>query len=119
MGLSSSDHMPVGISLKDAYVKIRDWYQSNIVIAPSSSVSLISFLPDVSNLTELEIRAVLGEIIYGNLEWAFHKDDGDYKMADYAIAALNSGGYDNTLSQNDRNKLKPSPLWPYLIISNK
>ena len=119
MGLSSSDPMPVGISLEDAYIKIQDWYQSNIAIAPSSSVSLIKFLPDVSTLTELEIRAVLGEIIYGNLEWAYHKSDGKYKMAAYAHAALESGGFDSTLNQNDRNKLRPSPVWPFLIISHK
>src|SRR2546423_3711903 len=30
MGLGNDDRKPIGISLSDAYSKIRNWYQSNI-----------------------------------------------------------------------------------------
>lgn len=56
------------------------------------SVALIDRLHEGSDLTQLELRAVLGEVIYGYLEWAYHENDGDFKMAAYAHAALEQAG---------------------------
>ena len=87
MGLSQNDKKPSNISLREAYEKIRKWYQANIDFVRNKdddyanrSTALIEALPSVNMLSELEIRAILDEVVYGNLEWAYHKDDGDYKM---------------------------------------
>ncbi|WP_347242855.1 hypothetical protein, partial [Thermogutta sp.] len=105
MGLLASDKKPAQISLKDAYCKIRKWYQANVDMVRSRnddygnrSAALIEALPPVDMLSDLEIRAILGEVIYGNLEWAYHKDDGAYKMAAYAHGALEAAGQSWSLS---------------------
>jgi len=124
MGLSPNDKKPVNIALKEAYSKIRKWYQANIDMARSGnddygnrSAALIEALPQANMLSDLEIRAILGEVIYGNLEWAYHKDDGDYKMAAYAHGALEAAGLSWSISEEERNQLKNSALWPHLMIS--
>jgi len=124
MGLSSTDKKPVDISLKEAYFKIQKWYQANIDMARSRnddygnrSAALIEALPQADLLTDLEIRAILGEVIYGNLEWAYHEDDGEYKMAAYAHGALESAGISWSISGEERDQLKNSALWPHLMIS--
>lgn len=85
MGLNADDKKPVGMSLADAYERIREWYSRNIALLrqkmgdceyAKKSEGLIRALPPASQLSELEIRAVLGEVIYGNLEWAYHQTDG-------------------------------------------
>jgi hypothetical protein len=125
MGLSINDKKPVNISLKDAYSKIRRWYRVNIKTLRSlnnvyeeRSSALIKVLPPTKIITVLEIRAVLGEVIGGNLEWGYHKEDGKYKMAAYAHGALEASGLNWHLSENERNQLKKSVLWPYLIIGD-
>ena len=124
MGLSLDDKKPVDISLKKAYEKIRKWYQANVIGARNRndeygdhSAALIETLPPGDQLSDLEIRAVLGEVIYGNLEWAYHKDDGEYKMAAYAHGALEAAGLSWSLSEEERSQLKSSPLWQHLLIS--
>lgn len=122
MGLDKSDQLPQNITLSDAYQSVRKWYQTNIKEIErkggdyaTRSVSLIRALPDAAS--DLETRAVLGEVIYGNLEWAYHQSDGKYKMAAYAHAALKSTGHDFRLSDEDKTKLKGSKLWPHLSIN--
>ena len=126
MGLSPNDKKPANISLKEAYSKIRKWYQANIDMARrrkddygNRSAALIEALPQANMLTDLEIRAILGEVIYGNLEWAYHKDDGDYKMAAYAHGALEAAGLSWSISDEERNQLKSSALWPHLMMSRQ
>jgi hypothetical protein len=123
MGLSSNDKKPTDISLEKAYINIRKWYKNNIDLAIARgddygkrSARLIKNLPTVKNINQLEIRAILGEIIYGNLEWAYHKDDGKYKMAAYAHSALETEHFALSLSEEEKDKLKNSRLWPYLSI---
>ena len=124
MGLSSSDRQPVGITPVDAYEKAREWYQTNTSLLTQQdssyardSEALIRTLPAGSDASDLEVRAVLGEIIYGNLGWAYHKDDGHYKMAAYAHAALETAGLNWTLTHNEREQLEKSKLWPHLCLS--
>ena len=75
MGLNQDDRLPIDISLVDAYTSVRRWYLANMQILkenPRGSdcvklEALVHALPPVSRVTGLEIRAVLGEILYGNL----------------------------------------------------
>ncbi len=124
MGLNTGDPKPEGISFKDAYTAIHNWYGSNVhLLAGRSddyarrSVALINALPEASTLSDLEFRAVFGEVIYGLLEWAYHKSDGRYKMAAYAHAALEAAGLSFSLSEDERAALKASQLWTYLSFN--
>jgi hypothetical protein len=81
------------------------------------SEELINALPAVDQLSQLEIRAVFGEVIYGHLEWAYHQSDGNYKMGAYAHGALETTGLNWSLNEQEKKKLKASVLWPYLMIS--
>ena len=124
MGLSASDPKPKGVSFADAYTAIRDWYRSNVHRIQSRaddysrrSVALINVLPPASALSDLEFRAVFGEVIYGFLEWAYHESDGRYKMAAYAHAALETAGLSFSLTEEERATLKTSKLWTYLFFN--
>lgn len=124
MALDSNDKLPVGISLKEAYVLINLWLKSNIDLANASgdeygrrSKELIKYMPHVSSITELEIRAIFGEVICGNLEWAYHKDNGYFKIAAYVLAALETEKLFWSLNEEEMEKLKSSKLWNYLNIS--
>ena len=112
MGLDSNDPKPTGISLRDAYEKIRSWYQTN---APGNenphaqrAVPFIHALPPGNQLSDLEIRTVLSEVILGQLEWGYHQSDGQYKMAAYAHAALDAAGLDFALSDDEKKTIKNS-----------
>lgn len=116
MGLLQTDQKPRGISLDDAYSAIRAWYIANVSKALARndeygrrSAALIRALPP-SAPGNLETRAVLGEVIYGNLEWRYHESDGRYKMAAYAHSALETGGHPTGLSDDERQQLQSSPL---------
>ena len=124
MGLYPNDLKPVGISLEDAYSEIRKWYQSNIATVlkrgndyEEKSAELIKKLPPVKSMTKLEIRAIMGEVIYGYFEWAYHESNGKFKMAAYAHAALEAAGLSFSLNDNEKQILKDSPLWSFLFIN--
>ena len=121
MGLSYEDAIPKGISLRKAYVAIRSWYRNNAFELKTredeyakASLALIKALPDVTSLSELEIRAIFAEVIAGHLEWAYHRSDGKHKMAAYVHGALEAAGYDLFLSEEEKKRLGESRLWPYL-----
>jgi hypothetical protein len=124
MGLSPNDPRPVGITLEDAYSEIRKWYQSNVKTIlkrgneyAKNSEELIKKLPPVKSMTKLEIRAIMGEIIFGYLEWAYHESNGKFKMAAYAHASLEVAGLSYSLNDNEKQELKGSFLWPFLFIN--
>jgi len=128
MGLNADDKKPSGMSLADAYERIRQWYSRNIPMLRQKtgdrdygrkSEALIRSLPPAPQLNELEVRAVLGEVIYGNLEWAYHQTDGDYKMAAYAHGALEAAGLSFSINEDEKQILKTSVLWPHLIINRQ
>jgi imidazolonepropionase-like amidohydrolase len=75
---------------------------------------LVDNLPDQSELSDIEIRAVLVEVISGKLEWAYHQSDGDYKMAAYAHAALEQAGLPTFLSEAEKRELRGSRIYPFL-----
>lgn len=123
-----NDSTPHGISPSDAYAAIRDWYRQNP--PPRSeeenyednynrlSRVLISALPSPSKVSEVEMVAVFCEVIRGNLEYAYHADDGHYKMSAYAKAALETMSHDHLLlSDSELWQLRESRLWPYLTAT--
>ncbi len=136
MGLSNADKTPDGISLCDAYTKIRQWYKINTPLLTHDSsgilqtggsvtqrnyakhakaaLDLVNSLPSESGLSEIEIRAILSEVISGKLEWAYHESDGDFKMAAYAHAALKKANQPLFLPKEVKVELKKSLLYPYL-----
>jgi len=126
MGLNAMDKKPQNMTLAEAYKNIRQWYSQNLSLLQQrlgdpeyakKSEALIRALPPASELNDLEIRAVLGQVISGNLEWAYHETDGQYKMAAYAHGALEAAGLNKSLSETERQQLKGSALWPYLMIN--
>jgi hypothetical protein len=136
MGLSNEDKTPDGISLREAYTKIKQWYKINTPLLTQDSsgilhtgglvtqrnyskyanaaLDLVNSLPDESGLSEVEIRAILSEVIAGKLEWAYHESDGKYKMAAYAHAALKKANQPIFLTREDKDKLKSSSLYQFL-----
>lgn len=124
MGLSPNDLKPAGISLEDAYSEIRKWYQSNITTAlkrgdnyGKNSAELIKRLPPVRTMTKLELKAIMGEVIYGYFEWGYHSSNGKFKMAAYAHAALEAAGLSYSFTDDEKQILKGSQLWPFLFIN--
>jgi hypothetical protein len=125
MALYKTDARPVDISLSDAYTAIRDWYQKHSDVEHHSErpceadylrgpVSLIKALPPAKKLTDIEKIAVLREILFGYLEWGFHKSDGKFKMAAYAV-----GISSYSFTDKEKAQLKKSVLWPYLSPNAK
>jgi len=122
MGLAPSDPKPAKITIREAYERIRGWYQTNISHVSDidsrakACLELVERLPEEGNLSDIEIRAVLLEVIAGKLEWAYHLSDGSYKMAAYATAALEQDGIPIFLSEEEQQKLKNSLLYKYLSL---
>jgi hypothetical protein len=136
MGLAPDDPKPTQITIREAYTRIREWYQANTsrfinhsaekvevgdktIVRDVNShartcLELVEILPDQRDLSDIEIRAVLAEVIGGKLEWAYHQLDGSYKMGAYAHAALEQVGLPTFLLEVEKRQLKNSPLYPYL-----
>jgi len=136
MGLDPKDPKPTQITIREAYTKIRQWYRVNMpkfLDRPAKEIEtgefkivrdfsasakacfdLVDNLPDQSELSDIEIRAVLVEVISGKLEWAYHQSDGDYKMAAYAHAALEQAGLPTFLSEAEKRELRGSRIYPFL-----
>ena len=121
MGLSPSDAKPENISIADAYSAIRTWYQNHVsdVVRRDDdygrrSAQLIRHLLPASQLSDLEQRAVLREVVCALLQWGYDESDGKFKMGAYADAALETAGRPYYLSTQEREQLKTSRLSPYL-----
>ncbi len=126
MGLDKTDLKPDNLSLIQAYEYIHQWYSRNLPLLKKDfgdrdwfpkSEALMRALPPVSQLSTLEVRAVLGEVIYGHLECGYNYSDGQYKMAAYAIGALETAGFSWSLNELEKQQLMKSKLWQYLFIS--
>ena len=113
------------IGLRDAYEAIRRWYTENVHMLDESdgyarrSAGLIRAMRPASDVSDIEIRAVLGEVIYGNLEWGYTRSDGTRTMADYAKAALSQAGLTYGLSVEDLQSLQASSLWEHLSVNRE
>ena len=128
MGLDSADKLPNGLSMKEAYAKIREWYTEHIPFMyeklgkrdySKNSEKLIAHLPMTKQVSDLEAKAILCEILNGNLEWGFHESDGEYKMAAYAVATIDPPKQFVSLTQEEKNKLTSSTIWPYLMCNSR
>lgn len=124
MGLSSSDKLPVGIEPADAYRAIRGWYRKNAKLALArkddygrAAAALIKALPP--NCSPVEMKAVFVEVIMGLLEFAYHEDDGKYKMAAYAHSALKSLGTDFQLTPTNKSALQSSVFFDKLSVIHR
>ncbi|MEM4204188.1 MAG: hypothetical protein QXS54_08980 [Candidatus Methanomethylicaceae archaeon] len=136
MGLNPKDPKPTQITIREAYTKIRQWYRHNVskfinqsaqeieiagfkIVRDFSAhakacLDLVDNLPEQHELSDLEIRAILAEVIAGKLEWAYHQSDGDYKMAAYAHAAIEQAGLPIFLSEAEKGELRNSKLYSFL-----
>lgn len=112
---------PAGFSIEEAYERVKKWYQDNINSIDEVTTeeyaeisrNLINNLPDSPDATVLEMRAVMAEIIAGNLEWGYSGKDDEYTMSAYAKEAVKPfGGY--SISKKEQEELRSSNLWPYL-----
>jgi hypothetical protein len=124
MGLLAEDKKPEGISLEDAYTAIRNWYQAHSDLIRGGtdeyrarSKELILQLPEASALDELELRAVVTEVLMGLLEWGYHEADDKYKMGAYAHAALEACALDFRLSEDECDRLAERLLDPLLSVT--
>jgi hypothetical protein len=113
-----------GVSMRDAYAAIHDWVRSHVddPDTPTGlgerSRALVAAMPQVEDATEVEMRAVFGELIGGNLAWAYRKTDGTHRMAEYAHEALRCAGVSHEISDPaEREALLASPMRPYLFCS--
>ena len=121
MALADKDRIPTGISIAQAYSKIRDWYKENVFRVASrgdeygrNSAALISALPTPRETTELEQRAIFREVMTGLLEWAYTESDSEFQMADYVRGATQAAGVDWRLTEDEERELRRTPLWPLL-----
>jgi hypothetical protein len=103
VGLASDDAKPDGITVEEAYGKIRSWYQANVdrYEADGSQGShaqeakaYINSLPPSETADRGEMKDTLFRVLCRDLEWGYHESDGDYKMAAYAHAAFETEGED-------------------------
>ncbi len=112
-----------GITFTEAYSAIRNWCQAHAdteeaVGLSAKSKALISAMPDPAEATDVEMRAVFGEVITGNLAWAYRKTDGEHRMAEYAHAALNGAGIAPEITDPaERAELESSPMLPHLFCT--
>jgi hypothetical protein len=108
-------HRPV---LETAYERIRNWYREHPGLNKGSAeyVTASNLLINAlqAQASELEMRAVMKEVLAGLLEWGHGQSDGQQTMAAYAQEAVASfGGY--SLREAEEAELRrTSSLWPYL-----
>jgi hypothetical protein len=116
-----SKTVPETISLDLAYKHVRDWYLANLELAPKLAQTpfvadrartLITSLSE--SLSQLEMRAVLHEVIEGLLDWGAAQSDGQFLMSDYARAGLESSGGER-FTMDERSRLQGTSLARVLI----
>jgi hypothetical protein len=113
MGLLPEDRIPNAMTPRQALAKIYRLLDANMEmirryvedVAPSVQV-----MEHADKMTDLEVRALLGEVIYGRLEYFYHVSDGQYKMAAYVEAAMKSDDELLSFTDEERVELKGSKL---------
>lgn len=134
MSLLPDDPIPTGISPQKAYKAIRDYLQANrqsflpennpprnfmgnIIPGATHSeqeiqsfneiVGLIDFLPAPDQLRDVDFKAVFKAVTTGRLETAYHRSDGKYKMAAYALEAMKTmtGDHYSSLTVEESNAI--------------
>lgn len=129
MGLKSGDKRPQGLSLKETYAAICKWHSGNIDYFehqewtnPSdiqkAQLAFMKALPPPNKATEAEMKVVLQEALTGNMEWAYHASNGEYKMGAYVEGLMDQFiDLPFRLSNGEIEELKGSKLWPHLGVS--
>ena len=106
--------------MRDAYAKIRAWYQANTdKLDPgerydAAALKLIAALPAPEDATDVEMFAIGWEVMAGLMEWAYVKTDGDKAMNAYAKQIVMPGGERRQLGEVELDALKQSPLYPLM-----
>lgn len=115
---------PSGIQMREAYGAIRAWVRGHVDDPDTPTGlgdrqrALVAALPRTDDASEAEMRAVFGELIGGNLAWAYRKTDGVHRMAEYAHAALQSTGVSQEITDPaEREALLASPMGPHLFCT--
>jgi imidazolonepropionase-like amidohydrolase len=119
--------LPRNMTLLKAYKAICRWYRANRYYFEllyqngnkaftSELLELTHRLPRTKDITEIEMRAILIEVLRGNLEACYHASDGSYAMQAYARAGLTAFG-NMDLTQAEVELLKESPLWSSLCYN--
>jgi len=115
---------PDGISMRDAYAAVREWCTAHVDDSEvptglgERSRALVAAMPAAQDATDVEIRAVFGELIGGNLAWAYRKTDGTHRMAEYAHAALRGANASQEITDPvERKELISGPMGPYLFCA--
>ncbi len=110
------------MELRTAYGRIYDWFRRNVSSLEeqeesdykTSSLNLVQHLPPPDQATDLEMRAVLAEVVGGLFECGYSGSDGHHKMFEYAHAATSHYPSKYSLRPEDIEDLRSSHLWPYL-----
>jgi len=115
---------PDGISMSEAYAAIHKWCRGHVDDPETPTGlgerarALVASMPEPADASAVEIRAVFGELIGGNLAWAYRKTDGTHRMAEYAHSALRGAGVTQEITDPaEREMLIASPMGPYLFCS--
>jgi len=121
---SSSSSGP--ISIQEAFKCVTRWYKANIGLVQESGANAFTKkrAPEVievltESLSELEMRAVLNEIVsdWGILAWARTASDGSHSMEEYARAGLKASG-EPTFTEVEKSKIKRTSLGRSLGIGH-
>ena len=119
-----SDNTPATMPLEIAYRRVRAWFLANVNRASELATTpfvaerartLITNLPE--SLTDLEMRAVLHEVLEGLLDWGATGSDGEARMSDYARAGLSASGGER-FSIDERSKLQASSGLARILVQD-
>lgn len=123
------DKFPSRMTLGKAYQAIYNWYKANVQyflylfqdqpnrLFTPHFFELVENLPLPEEISDIEIKAILREVIAGHLEACFGASDGKYKMSVYARAGLKAIGDTSGIGEftdEDIESLKNTTLWLYL-----
>ncbi len=114
------DRIPNKMPLQKVYSVIQNWLQANIELVKryeSEYMPLVEALRPADEMRDIEMRAILGEVMWGNLEWAKDASDGQYTLRAYVWAAEKSSSDLLHLSEDEKSELRQSHLWPHLMLS--
>lgn len=97
MALGPRDAYPHGITLREAYAAIRQWYRAaaNTGLSDERQVGYLDMSRDyIESMPRPEVASrdvmidYLKSVISNRLEFGYHESDGQYKMGAYASAGL-------------------------------
>ena len=120
MGLDSGADAASDL-IRATYSQLRNWYQANaqtlLDSAPPASrraesivksLPVIDALPPESDLTDLEIRVVFFEVVYGVLAWSYWDKIGDRSVYELVASTLQQAGYPRDIGDANKKAFRES-----------